>query len=250
MGMQLRYGSYYFPVNGVNIEVTELEHIRSDANIVFKYRTSFRCMGYLLLSNSALTGAAAQQDLSTQSALLDIALKIPYQDLTLLQDDGTPSYTNLQNATSYSGVVITNGPTFQSINGNDYASQRQFRFAGFVEYAASAVNIVTSFRESLTFSGGMPIRIAKRALNGPPQIQVPYLQTEFTVVQAGQAEALRGYPIAPPPLFPAALAEAPVLRSTSPVRNAGAYERWGITWEYRFLSASPLVGLPNLWTTA
>jgi hypothetical protein len=246
--MQLRYGSFLFPVNQVRIE-TDQQHLLSDAKIVYAYRIQFKVSGYLLLSDTTLTGAAAQSNLSQQSANLDRALKIPFQDLILLQDDNSPSSTSYVNSQSYSGVIITSGPSFGNPGGNDYATQRAFSFSGFVEYAASPVNTVTSFRESLTLSGGLHVRIAKRAINGPPQMQRPYNQTEYLAVQAGQAEAFRAYPTIPAPLFPAALAEAPVIRYTSPVRSATNFEKWGVTWEYRFISDTPLIGLPNLWTT-
>lgn len=247
--MQLRYGSYYFPVNGVQVE-TRLQRLLSDAKIEYGFRYQFKVSGYLE-GNTSLTSLNAQQSyLSSQSLLLDQALKIQYQDLTLLQDDGaTPSATTFISANSYTGVIITDGPNFPGKMGNDYVNQRAFDFSGYVEYASSPLNMVTSFREQLAFDGGGPIRIARRAINGSPQIQIPYLQTEYTAVQTGQAEGLRGYPAIPAPLFPFALAKSGQPTYMSPVRNASNYERWGVRWEYRYVSATPLVGLPNLWTT-
>ena len=237
--MRLYYGSYAFAVDGVHIG-TDSETMYDEAMVPYARRVTARVSGALL--------GSSQSDLTTQSGLLEIALRIPYQDLALYQDSGVISATALVGAYSLTGVTVTRGPTFGGQRGWEYASGREFSFEARVDVPlTTSLKKLLSFSESLSFSGGGPLYVVKRAIAGPMQRQLIYPQTEYRATQSGHATGFLAYPSPPRPLWPSALAESPNFRQEAPARTGPTYQRWGISWEYRFESIAPLVGVPNVW---
>jgi hypothetical protein len=109
------------------------------------------------------------------------------------------------------------------------------------------VNPLRSFNETLTFSGGGPRITVVECANVPPQPQVLNLFTAFRATQVGSAVGMFGYPPIPVPIFPAALEESGQPAFTSPSLKGGIYVDYGVSWSYRFISATPMAGLPNQW---
>ena len=237
--MQLRFGTYFFPVNGVMVDVRTAPILTM--GVRSGRRATFRVSGFL--------EGSSQLELSALSLLLDTALAVPYQDLVLLMDSGAASHTAISSSQSVTGVVVTDGPNYPGGEG-EYATVRRFNFEATAEYFdPSAVNAVTAFRETLEFRGGGPLIVALPALVGEPQMQKVYERTPCRVTQKGSATGLLRYPDPiPQPIFPGyENEEARFIGYTGPDRNAKLFRDYTVSWQYEFISSSPLVGLPNFW---
>jgi hypothetical protein len=244
--MQLWFGPYGFPVNGMAIG-SRIQNMPNKAQITLKRKVIMSVSGSLL---ATLGTSFPQQDLTAQTILLTQALSNNYFDLVLRNDDGSLSATILLNAGSLTGVVITEGPDFPGKPGDaDYATQRRFSFTAMAEYVnIKAQTALENFSESLDFSGGLPLYVMCRAVNGLPQRQQTYAFTEFCCTQSGSAVGLLAFPTPPGPKFPSCLKEAPRIKRSGPERVGNTFQNYGISWTYVFESVTPMVGAPTLWT--
>lgn len=112
----------------------------------------------------------------------------------------------------------------------------------------SASSAVNKFTETVRTWGGGPVFVFLNALNGPPQKQLVYPQTPFEAAQSGSATGMFAYPPVPPPIWPAALFESPVITEIAPKRKGLGWEEFTVSWSYKFKSVTPLNdGLPNVW---
>lgn len=237
--MQLKYGGYSFPVNGCNVR-SRTEIVMNAAQVPYKYKGIIEVDGWL-------TGSG-QSAISSAMRTLQSALAVPYRDLILYQDDGAESATIMKNAGSITGVVITRGPDFPENRGSEYATTRYFTFTAECEYPLpNAGTVLLEFQETLTFSGGGPLYVCKRAINTGPQRQLVCPQDAYRVVQQGRSVAFAVTPVYPPPTWPFALKQAPDIKRISPGRLGPSQVNIGVEWTYMFESVTPLVGAPNLW---
>jgi hypothetical protein len=239
--VQLVYGAYRFPVNGVAV-TSRTSPVLDYAGRTIRVRTAINCRGYLTGD-----GQAALTLLENQ---MRAALLIPYQNLSLLQDSGAVSATSLSSGSTLSGVSITDGPHFPDPMGSEYVTTRTFEFSGEAETVVNgnSANLL-AFQESLTFVGtGGPMTMFKNAVNGPlPQRQVVYPRTVCRVIQAGQSVGHLQYPLAPAPKWPAfENVDRRQVVNANPRRVGRGLAEFPITWRYEFESAVPLVGLPTI----
>ena len=239
--MQLIWGQYLFPINGASTT--------SHAEAVFS--SSGRPLRYIIkVGVTAYLEGDGPIELSIQENLLRAALAIPYQDLTLMIDNGLASSTQLLNATSVSGVRVVSGPDFNNeAKDGEYVTQRTARFEVAGEYLIpGAVNVLVSFTESVSVNGtGGPDRSWRLPINGPPIRQVITPFTLITATQSGAAVGHTSRPEPPPPLWPDFLVYPRVNRTeTTPEPHGRAWLNWPIKWSYTFEANQPLAALPNL----
>lgn len=238
--MQLRYGSFYFPVNGVKVTSTRQVE-RGKDGVPWRAIDRLQCDGYL--------EGAGQAALSALTVLLERALATPYRDLVLVRDDGGPSATLLTNADSITGVVVTDGPHFPDVIGAEYVSQRRFEFTAEADYPLPGVfaRTLLDFGETVRIQGGGPKYVVRPALVGPPQRQLVYERTPGRAVQQGFAVGATAYPTPPGPNWPQALSQSPDVTLKDPVKRGRRYTDFRIDWEYTFDWVEPLVGVPHRW---
>ena len=180
--MQLVYGSYSFQANSCAVSA-RTAILRNKAGVPYIRRSQIQVSGDLLDTGGAAALTTLENDLRS-------ALATNYQDLIFKDNSGANTSTALINSDSLSGVIIIDGPHFTLRHGTgpEYVSTRAFEFTAEADFAlANTMNLLTDFRESLTFSGGGPYFAMKRAVNGIPQRQMIYPATEYVVIQAGQA---------------------------------------------------------------
>lgn len=236
--MQAKYGTYAFAAGSVKTAFS-LDTRFNAGGQPFETDMRIAVDGYLYASGQS----AIQQAVSA----LRTALSRPYQDFVVYRDDGSPSDMALYNATSTTGVVVKN-LRFPDSVGNEYGEFRHFAFEVMASYPATGTaGLLTSFRESLSFSGGGPIYRHLMAINGKPQKQLVYPSSIYRVVQEGEAVGYLSQPTPPSPIWPTALMESPDLGVDSPQRRGKLYTDFRVTWRYNFESADPLVGTPNIW---
>lgn len=242
--MQLFYGPYPFDINATLLS-TETHAKENAAGRQYALVQRVTCHGYL-----SSTSVTPQNDLTQKESQLKTVLAVQFRDLKFFCDDGSPSSIGLLNAGSINGVRIVDGPHFKTTHGPEYASIRTFDFVAEAEYPmANTQNILLSFTEKLEFSGGFPLLTFRNAVNTLPQKQLVYPSTPFEVIQSGEAEGYRQMPVAPPSKWPAALMEAPRIVPVTPKRRGpNTYECYALSWWYRHMSATPLLGTPTLWT--
>jgi hypothetical protein len=212
------------------------EAIRNDAGRVYQRRDTIQLQGKLI--------GTSQSDLLSKMA----ALKAAYRpnltgDATFSLVDGTVVHQWLDRNT-IGGVRLVRGPDFPP----DPRS-----YVGYIDYAITLEAIfpdttisILSFDESLSFEGGGPAFEHLVPVEGLPQKQMTHQNTPFTAVQSGRVVGHLGYPLIPPPIWPAALKVAPRRRPGSPRRQGNALVEWPVEYEYLFESALPLVGFPHL----
>lgn len=251
--MLLKYGAYPYPVNGVTCQ----SHITPKHNAAGMVMTLVQAMtvtGDLLAPNGTTT---PQQDLTIMQTGMQAALAIPYQDLIFYADNGSVTATFLTNAGTLSGVRLTDGPTFDAGRSTgEYAVKRAFSFKMEVEYLyPNRPSALMSFSESVSYSGGLPIREMCRAVNKPPIDQIVWPYTEFEATQSGEAVGLLTWPFGsptagPPLLFPAAfLRKAPEIHPSGPDRvGPNGWRNYRVRWSMRYASATPLIAAPTKWT--
>ncbi len=237
--MILRYGSYAWNSNSVKID-SQVQAMMS-SGIKYGYKMILQVTGFL--------EGDGQADLTDKSNAMFNAVTPQGYDLVLYQDSGAFSATGVLATASASSVTITQGPNFSHTPG-EYATVRYFSFTAEAEFidASIARNITVSFKETLSFVGGGPMYIMKRAINGPPQRQLVYPSTEFVVVQSGQAVGLLDYPRFPSAMFPFAENEAARrIDLTGPDKDAKLYKNFTVSWMYEHAWPTRLFGFPNIW---
>jgi hypothetical protein len=237
--MLLKWGSYPFTANECDVKARS--EVKKAGGKPYARRTSMHVAGRFYCSG--------QSDATSKQNALINALAVNYQDLILYQDDNAVSATLLTSAGSFGGVVITDGPNFEENEGAEYATQRSFSFTAEAEYPFSGTdNILLSFEETLSFSGGGPKVVFRPNVYGPFQKQTVYPQTTYKVVQSGSAVGYKTRPAIPPPIWPAD--ENRDMRESSaktPERMALRLGNYAVSWTYHFESINPLIGSPNIW---
>jgi hypothetical protein len=237
--MQLWYGGYAFPENGVNVTM-EYENVVSAGEQILSQRVSVNAEGSFIDDGQAALDAKARA--------LQAAVNTQFRDLVLKRDDGTATHVALYNNGSISGVRAGN-VAFREGRGAEFATYRHFAVTFTAEYPVSGGGVLlTDFREEISFMGGGPRIIFLEALTGPPQRQITFQQTTFKATQSGNATGYLKRPEPPAPLWPAAYkpTESSVRRISGKRRGRGRQDL-GIAWNYVFESATPLAGNPNEW---
>lgn len=192
--------------------------------------------------------ASGQADCTAAQIALQNALADPFRDLILLDDTGANSATLLTNAGSLGGVVITDGPNFKDNYGAEYATQRTFDFTATAEYPIASALALISFTETLSFSGGGPMKIFRPNKLGPFQQQIVYPQTTYKVVQRGQHVGYTTRIPPPDPIWPNdEHQDRRVIDEATPERTGNEFKAYMTSWTYHFESTVPLVGVPNFW---
>jgi hypothetical protein len=240
--LQLGFGNFLWVANATEV-TTHRDLVYNHGGQVIAQRVAWNFGGYVY--------GDGQAAVSLQMELVEAALIQPFKDLVLFTDTGSPSATLLLNRGSTTGVRITSGPNWDHTKGAAYALEQHFTATAEAEYPLpQALRMLMDFQESISFSGGGPVRIARRAINGPPQIQTTFRQTEYLATQSG---VMVGYLSQPnpltiaPPKFPAFLVETPTITPHAPRRMGLKYQDYRVEYSYKFVSTSPLIAVPTLW---
>lgn len=237
--MQLWYGGYAFPENGVEVSM-EYENVVSQGEQIYTQRVSVTANGSFIDSGQAALDAKARA--------LEAACDLQFRDLIFRRDDGSASHITLLNSNSISGVRAGT-VAFREGRGAEFATYRHFTVTFTAEYPVSgADNFLLEFREEISFQGGGPEIVWLPALKGPPQRQITFEQTTYQATQSGQAVGYLARPQPPAPLWPQAyLPRRSSIRKISGRRRGRGREGFGISWNYVFESATPFSGNPTEW---
>lgn len=241
--MQLKYGNYLFQINGCEV-TSQTTLVRSDTGRPLRYRTSMNVRATLITSGG-------QAGCSLVENQLRAALAVPYQTLSLLQDNGAPSSMTMASNTSVTGVVVVDGPHFPVATDAEFVNRRTAEFTAEAEYLIpSGATAVLSFQETVSVTGNCgPVTTWRPAVNAPPVFQVVYPFSTCRATQAGRAVGNLAYPTPPALLFPEAYLHQDRSRTVreSPQRVGPAgLIGYPVSWSYEFEAGEPLLALPNV----
>jgi hypothetical protein len=184
-------------------------------------------------------------DLSNWEGQVRDALAVPYDDIYLAADDGSPTASRLTNPASISGVVVSDGPHFPERTTPEWVRVRTVRFTGVAEYVfRGAENALVSFAQTISITGnGGPMRRWRIPVNEYDPIRQRVSKGSIVrLVQSGAAIGHLGYPDPPAPLWDRDLlvneAEAVTKEVGKPIGKAWVEN---VTrWNYIFENNKPL----------
>lgn len=238
--MILRYGSYSTADSECSVTI-DRQALLNAAEQPYALRHTWDITGTLFANDTS--------SLVTALLALERAFATWYLDLALLDSNGNVCHA-LPSAGSLTGVRILKPPSFPKGDGAELSTFRTYTIQATADYPyglGQVVNPLKSFTETLTVWGGGPRRTVVECAAGLPQPQILNEFTAFRATQVGSAVGMFGYPPIPDPLFPLALEENGQPSFTGGQLRGGVYVDFGVAWNYRFISATPLVGLPNQW---
>lgn len=236
--MILQYGSYYTADHECTV-VIDREAVMNAAGQPYALRHTWSIEGMIFGDDTAAVVAAF--------LALERAFAVWFFDLYLLDSSGNICHA-MPSRGSLTGVKIIKPPSYPKGDGAELSTFRTYAIIATADYPyGGGVNPLKSFTERLAFSGGGPRQTVVECVDVLPQPQILNLFTAFRATQAGSAVGMFGYPPIPAPIFPGAIEEAGQPEFTSPSLMYGTYVDFGVSWNYRFVSAFPLVGLPNQW---
>jgi hypothetical protein len=237
--VQWRLGSYLFPAGCVSFR-TQRQTLRNGAGVPYSERATITLAGVLF--------GDSQAAIAFQMAALEAAVRVPYQDLVLVRDDGGPG-AGLLNATSTTGVVCTQGPSWDGDGANfsTFINFQGLTFEADYPLTTGQANVLVAFTESVRVTGGLAQIAWLRPSTGPVIRQRVTDATEYRVTQRGTAVGFLDYPAVPPPLWPDAL-EGQDITYDDPELQGAQFRNFKVSWAYEFGSADPLPGaLPTRW---
>jgi len=232
----LKYGSYQHADNEAAVRMSK-RPLLSDSGTRIGFTETWSIRGILQADTTSA--------LVTATASLDAAYAVNGYDLVLYDGSGN-AVRSLISSSTMGGVVITQGPDYPEGEGAEWANKRVYEITAEAEVLTSGVSNLVSYSETLSFSGGGPLRVYLTTLRGLPQLQETARYTPYVVRQSGNAVGLFARPAPADPLFPGALIRSPEITEQTPEFKAGQYKNFGISWSYEFQSASPLVGHSRL----
>lgn len=239
---QLSYGGYKFQGGSVVLRHS-IRSVRNSHNQTLALRERVQVNVSLVAVNEA--------DCTAQALALEAAVVKPGGDLVYLDSNGIVTSIVLRNAGSSTGVSLCDpGIEWNGLTGAEGITLKTATLAFDATYPVVNAGYLLEFRETLTFRGGGPSRVCKRAVNTTPQSQMPYQFTEYYATQSGSAIGFRDEPFIPPPIQAWSAFEMGDQRQTSDTSPQPAgliYENFPVSWSYQFVSPNPLLGVPNRW---
>ncbi len=238
--MYLKKGDYTHPIGEPQIAISKLP-VLDGRGIPVAHTVTWNIQGQLQ--------GSGQSDMDAKIEAFLEAYSRQNEDIVFLLSDGvTESQHTLKVRDTVGGVFVTNGPNFPDGSGAEYATKRTFDVQVSAEVPVDgAVNAIMSFNETLATSGGGPRYGFTETATGLPVKQTLRSYTTYRATQSGSVTGYGTWPTPPLPIFGSAnLEEAPRISRQSPEWKGTSYTSFTVTWEYKYASASPLSGLPNV----
>ena len=239
--MNISYGDYTHQAGEVELLV-DRQTLFTDGQTPYATKWRIDLVG-LLLGESTL-------DLDRKVRALEAAYARRGVDFVVRPDRGGPLFLSVRDRDTAGGIMVVKPPSFPTNRRAVYSTHVPYTIALEAEVPLSDVPTgggLRRFTERIQRRGGGGAPGYLETLNTPP---IPYrgkLATVFETLQVGEAVGLYALPDFPPPIWPAALIEAPETSVTSPRRQGSGFVDFAITWQYRFESVVPLYGRPTRW---
>ncbi len=239
--MYVKYGAYRHRLAGVGFTIAK-QTIRNERNVRYGILETWTLGGELL----ERTGSVAALTKAIED--LEAAYAVENQDLVLYTSTMAATAHSLRVEDCLTGVRVTAPPSYPVATGPDYANKRTFTITlEGIRRVPETANALQAWSESLSFQGnGGPDEGYLEPVDGTPVRQRFKAATLYRAKQTGSAIGLLGYPTPSDPLWPGFLQNAEQAVSySSPKYDGTRFTNYQVTWDYAFVSSSPLRGLPN-----
>lgn len=244
LAVQLRYGNYYHADGEVSVSIAKSVET-TDAGIPFRTTHTWNIAGRIIGETIA--------EVVQRMGLLERAYGTWFRTAQLISSAGIVCH-ELPNAGSITGVKVIQPPSYPDGSGAQLSTYRDYVITLSADYPAIGygVPLIKSWVETITFTGGRPVRGLVETVNGPSVPFVIKRQRPYRATQVGSAVGAFGYPPYGAMLWDESLLEGEDPESKSlgaPRTENGRLVDWPVSWSYRFGSVAPLNGLPNVLPT-
>lgn len=250
--MLIKYGDFILGAPGsVNISTSAQTEVSPQTGRPLTVRRTANLNG--TLKTAEADTAAAQADIKAKTEALLAAFSVWNQNLVLYQDSGEESAVVLKAAGSLTGVQVINPPTFPADKWAHHGTYVKWQCTLQAVYpwqgGLSPADLMLSFSEQLTFTGGGPQRRTLPGVNGINARVEVYPMLPHTCVQSGSAVGLRAYPKPPDPIYPDLLDDAPQVVFNGPRQEGLMLRDFGINWSYTMTAVNGRLpdALPHYW---
>jgi len=177
---------------------------------------------------------SSQSSLNNKIKQVQNAYRLPAQSSGLYHDNGSATPHLLTADGTFRGIETS----FQWTNSNnaEYATGRSFAATMTVRKVLQGVDDIVQFSETVTVRGtGGPRRHTGVLQQGNPRRQIIAQKTPIFITQAGNAIGRFSAPAPPAPLYPSDEDyEQRTNSATSPNRDSGIFQDYGVNWSYSF----------------
>lgn len=238
MTIYVRYGTYQHQPGEVEYSF-QREVLLNEREVAYAYRTTVQMQGLLL--------ADSTDDMNVKVRSLEAAYSRSDRDW-VVEQDGQALEVSIYDSNTISGVTITGGVSYPTNRNAAYVTILPYEINLTADVIIeSELFALRSFEETLRFSGGGPRFLHIETAVGRPVKQLGRRNTIYRAVQSGSAVGLYRRPVVPRPIFPGALVESPETEYDSGVYRGDTLTDLSVSWVYRYESALPLSGRPNVW---
>lgn len=230
--LQLRYGSY--------------AHDFGEVSVVIERSTEYAARGvYKRVETWSIEGrkvGSSASDLTTKLTAMEAAYAFNSRDVLLIDENGGQTVHRIASAATLGGVQVVQPPSYPDGSGAQYATFRDYTIVLRAEFLITTGVIagVVEYQESVSLSGGGPVRVVLELDEGDPVEQIVRDRTAYQATQSGSLRSLIANPTPPKPLWPDKLQGNPRIVRGTPDETNGVAVVFPLSWSYEFLSATPL----------
>jgi hypothetical protein len=235
VAMYLKFGSWQSDDYEATVSVSR-ENLTNAFGDPYACRHTWRLNGQKQAADTAALMTALQAlETAFDGKQLD-------RDLTL-ESAGTVLHRLTQQG-SFTGIRVVSPVSYPVGEGAQLSTFRDWTVTVSADYAlGTGRDVLVSFQETVSYSGGGPVRGVVECVNVEPQEQILRKYSASRAVQSGSAVGLFDYPTVPAPLLGSDKLEfAPQISWGSPKRHGGQFTEFPVSWVYTFVSARPLSG--------
>jgi len=237
--MQFYYGSFTFDDNSVNYASINRTFTRGQTQRLHLLHVNWQMRGKIVRN--------LQSDIWAEYTAIQNAL---YVDGSNAGFNGTPFQLGGQNALG--GCRVTNPVSHEGLAGAEGITYLRYTFGLEADFLWSKAQDVLNFNEQISFTDnlGLPIYVERIPAIGLPLLQQVTQASWYKATQSGILEQSGPNPTPMAPIFGLNLLQtsgnaASNVVTRSPTTIKGYPIKYGITWSYNFISATPLIGSPN-----
>lgn len=247
MSAFVKYGTYSHPPGLVDVQQQRQTLFNEADN---PYATLERWVLNVTLVSQHPTNP--QGDLDAKLAALKTAYAQNGKDVKLLMPNGsTASQLAMISSQAIGGVRVIRPPSITTLQRAGMVTNVEVTIELEAEFPLPANQrpVFRSFTEELVFEGGAAIDGWLYPHQAPPVKQRLRQRDTFRATQSGTAVGLYGYPPIPlPKFFGHQVGPRAPSQLRSPTPRANGFQDFSRSWEYRFESNFPLVGIPHAWS--
>ena len=223
--MYLMYGSYKHEEGECIISIHKEAVVNNKSGKQYATRERWTINGRLHKSNPSLVDSAIRS--------LQNAYSVNDNDIGFYHANGVATSHIMKNSDSVSGIKVVSPPSFPIGNLGEFSSYRNYTIEVEGEFLFSDLGTVVSYEETVSYTGTGGMKwVSRETLNTYPVVQYIKPRTLIKVVQSGQAQGYKFYPVIPSPIWPEY--EHLDQRSVEYYTSNDKYHQRNVRWSYYF----------------